>query len=96
MELLFVTLGGAMIAALLRYLIPGRHAYGSVLLPAIGVVVAAIVWAALTWVGWTFDGTWIWVVSLFAAGAVSLATALLLPRRRREADARLLARLSKP
>lgn len=96
MELLFVTIGGAGIGALLRYLLPGRGSYGAFLLPAVGVIVSAVVWAALTWLGWPFDGGWIWVVSLVLAGGSALALALLLPRRRHDADARLFASLSKP
>ena len=96
MELLFVVLGGVLLGALTRYTIPARHAYGALLLPALGGTVAAIVWAALTWAGLRFDGGWIWVWSLAAAGLASIALALLLPRRRREADDRMLLRLSRP
>ena len=37
--------------------------------PPIGAGVAAVVWVALTWLGWAWDGGWIWVVSLVAGGA---------------------------
>jgi len=94
MELLFVTLIAAGIGAVLRYLLPRRETHGMLLLPAVGAVVGAIVWTALLWLGWTFDGGWIWVVSLVAAGAASLATGLALPRVRERGDARLLAELS--
>jgi len=95
MELLFVALGGAIAGGLLRYLVPGRAAYGSVLLPAVGLVAASVVWAALTWAGWPFDGGWIWVASLAAAGVAALVTALVLPRRRRRSDASMLTRLAR-
>ncbi|MGV8859135.1 hypothetical protein [Rhodoglobus sp.] len=88
MELLFVTVIGASIAAILRYMLPSRGLYGSALLPAVGAAVTATVWVALVWIGLTFDGTWIWVISLVAGGGAALATALLLPRYREAADAR--------
>lgn len=94
MELLFVTIIGAGIGTILRYIIPGRHAYGALLAPAVGGAVAAAVWSGLTWLGWKFDGGWIWVVSLVAAGLAALAVELILPRVRQQADARMLHQLS--
>lgn len=96
MELLFATLGGTFFGAVFRYVIPGRSTYGSILLPAVGAVTAAIVWAGLTWLGWAFGGGWIWVVTLVASALVTLALAIWLPSRRRTADARLLESLTKP
>lgn len=96
MELLFVVLGGALIGIVPRYLLPGRDRYGFAVLPAIGAGVAAIVWAALTWLGWTFDGGWIWWVSLIAAGLVAFAAPLVIAPRRKHHDAALFERLSKP
>ena len=95
MELLFVTLGGAILGLGLRYVLPGRERYGVLLLPAVGAAVASIVWAALTWAGWKFDGGWIWVVSLAAAAVVPALVALQLSRARRIGDERLLQNLSR-
>lgn len=94
MELLFVTIIAAGIGAILNYAIPGRESYGSALLPAVAAAVSSTVWAGLTWLGWTFDGTWIWVAALVAGGAAALIVALVLPRSRKAADARLLHELS--
>ena len=94
MELLYVTVIGAGIGAIVRYAVPRRGSYGALLLPAIAAAVTSVVWVALLWLGLTFDGGWIWVASLGAAVVVSLAVALLLPRRRIESDAALLTTLS--
>lgn len=94
MELLFVTVIGAAIGGILRYLLPGRGAYGSLLLPAVGAAVTASVWVGLVWLGLKFDGTWIWVISLGVGGLVPLVLALVLPRRRGRTDAAALAELS--
>jgi len=94
-ELLFVFLGGAILGMSLRYLLRGREAHGALLLPAIGAATASVVWAALTWLGWSFDGGWIWVVSFAIAGIAVLGTGIVLPRRRRAADTLLLDRLSR-
>ena len=67
MELLFVTVIGASLGLIARYLLPSRGTYGALLLPAVSGVATAVVWVALLWVGLTFDGTWIWVASLAAA-----------------------------
>ncbi|WP_395242677.1 hypothetical protein ACGGZK_10840 [Agromyces sp. MMS24-K17] len=96
MELLFVTLGGAILGLAARYALPRRHTYGTVLVPAVGAGVAAIVWVGLTWLGWAWDGAWIWVVALAAAGVASALVALLLGPRRDQADAELFERLSRP
>lgn len=95
MELLFVTVIGAGIGLVLRYLIPQRDTYGVLLLPAVSAAATLIVWVALLWAGLTFDGTWIWVASLVAAAAAAALTAVILPRRRKQSDDALFARLSK-
>ena len=95
MELLFATVIGAILGTLVNYVVPGRQSYGSALLPASAAAVTAAVWVALVWLGWTFDGTWIWVVSLVAGTAVSLVLALTLPTKRRIADENLQRSLSK-
>ena len=95
MELLFVTIIGAGIGAIVRYSLPGRDTYGSALLPALAAAVTAAVWVGLLWaLQWSFDGGWIWLVSLAGGAAAALITALLAPKRRVAKDARLLAELS--
>ncbi len=95
MELLFVTVLGAGIGFVVRYLVPQRDAYGILLLPAVGAAATAITWVGLLWAArLTFDGTWIWVAALAAAVLASLAFAILLPRRRAEEDEQLFAKLS--
>jgi hypothetical protein len=95
MELLFVALIAFLIGLGIRYALPGRDTYGVALLPAIAAVVTAIVWVGLTWLGWKFDGGWIWVVSLGAGAIVSLVLALTVPRSRRGRDETMLQQLSR-
>ncbi|MBH0117654.1 hypothetical protein I6E52_12465 [Salinibacterium sp. NG253] len=95
MELLFVTVIGASLATIIRYLLPSRGMYGAALLPAVGAAVTATVWVALVWAGLTFDGTWIWVASLLAGIAVALVVAIRLPRHREAADVRSFEALSR-
>lgn len=92
---MFVALGGAILGLAARYGVPKRNTHGVLLVPAIGAVVASVVWAALTWVGWKFDGGWIWVVSLVAAGVVAALASVLLGRQRTARDTELLTRLSR-
>ena len=94
MELLFVVLIAAGLGFIAHYTLPGRETRGGLLLGAVAAAVSAVVWVALLWLGFTFDGGWIWVISLVAAGIATLIVALVLPGRRRAADARLLHELS--
>jgi hypothetical protein len=93
-EIVFVTVIGAGLGGLVRYLVPGRRSYGLALLPAVGAAVTSAVWAGLVWLGWPFDGGWIWTVSILAGIAADLVVALVLPRVRDAADARALHELS--
>jgi quaternary ammonium compound-resistance protein SugE len=95
MELLFVTLISFCIGLGVRYALPGRDTYGVALTPSLSAVVTAIVWVGLTWLGWKFDGGWIWVVSLVAGSVISLVLALVVPRTRRGRDENLLQQLSR-
>ena len=94
MELLFVLVIAAGIGAVLRYVLPSRGTYGIFLLPAIATVVTAVVWIGLLWLGWKFDGTWIWVASLGAGTVAALAAGIALPRLRKASDERKLNELA--
>jgi len=94
MELLFVVIGAAGLGIIPRYLLPGRDRYGSALLPGVSVVVASIAWAALTWLGWPFDGGWIWWVSLAAGVLAATAVPLLITGKRAKHDTELFQTLS--
>jgi len=95
MELLFVSLGGTLLGLGARYLIPGRATMGSVLVPALGTMVAAALWVALTWLGWQWDAGAIWWVALGGSGVVSFVASAVLARRRNQSDQRMLHRLMK-
>lgn len=96
MELLFVTVIGGAFALGVRYLVPGRQTHGLLLVPMIGAAATAAVWAICVWLGLTFDGGWIWVISLVLGPLTALTVALVLPKRRAAADDELLERLMKP
>ena len=93
MEMLFAVLGGGILGIAMRYALRGRATHGVILLPAVAVATAAVVWAALTWVGWKFDGGWIWFWTLFAAALVALIAGIIIPPARQRSDAELLAQL---
>ena len=95
MELLFVALGGALLGLIARYALPRRHTHGSVLVPAVGTGVAALVWVALTWLGWAWDGGWIWWVSFAVAALAAVVVDILLGKRREAADLAMLHTITK-
>ena len=94
MELVFVVLIAAGVGFIFSYALRGRETYGILLPAAVAASVASVVWAGLTWLGFGFDGGWIWVISLVAGALAGLAVVLVVPRRRHEADRALLAELS--
>lgn len=94
MELLFVVLGAAGLGALPRYVLPHRDTYGSALLPCVSAAVASIVWAVLSWLGWPFDGGWIWWASIGAGVLAAIVVPLLIAPVRRKRDQELFAKLA--
>lgn len=92
MELLFITLGGAILGLIARYTLAHRENHGVVLVPAIGAAVAAVIWVGLTWAGLAWDGGWIWVISLVVtAVVVGVADPLIGIYRERADIARFVA-----
>lgn len=94
MELLFVILIAAGLGFIARYTIRGRETHGGLLLAGVAAVVSAIVSSGLLWLGFTYDGGWIWAISLTAAGLAAIIVAATLPQRRRTSDRALLTKLS--
>ncbi len=86
MELLFAVLGGLIAGAVAHVVVPWRSTRGALLGPAVGGIVAAVVWEALTWAGWRYDGGWIWVTALVGAGVVAVVAEWVLGRRRTASD----------
>ncbi|WP_139417645.1 hypothetical protein [Agromyces laixinhei] len=96
MELIFIVVGGAILGFAMQFVVPQRHLRGVAVSGSIGAAVAAVVWVALTWLGWPWDGGWIWVVSLVASALVPAAVLYLITPRRERGDTALFERLSRP
>ncbi|GAB2463392.1 hypothetical protein HD599_000795 [Conyzicola lurida] len=94
MELLFVVLIAAGVGFILPYVLKGRETYGIVLPAAVAAAVSSVVWVGLLWLGFTFDGGWIWLISLVLGSLAALAVALIVPPRRYASDRTLLTKLS--
>ena len=95
MELLFISLAGAIIGLIARYTLPYRHAHGSVLVPAIGAGAAAVLWVGLTWAGMKWNGGWIWWIAIVATVIVTVGLDLLFGALRTRADTSRLHRLTR-
>lgn len=95
MELFFITLAGAIFGIGAYYLLPRRHIFGVILVPAIGVAASAILWVALTWAGLRWNGGLIWWISLIGTAAIVTAADLAIASWRTRTDAALLAKLTK-
>ena len=93
MELLFIVLGGAILGVIAHLALPGRGTRGAFLSPAVGAASAAVLWEALTWLGWPADGGWIWVVSLVVPAVVAAVVCRVTAKSRLAHDDGLVARL---
>ncbi|NYF13291.1 MULTISPECIES: hypothetical protein [unclassified Pseudoclavibacter] len=99
MELMFAGLAGILLGVAVQFAAPHRATRGTVLLPALGGIVALVAWQALTWLQgpapWlAYDGGWIWVITLVVAAVVTIAVGWSLSARRQHDDDDLLHRLS--
>ncbi|WP_146080225.1 hypothetical protein [Pseudoclavibacter sp. RFBG4] len=99
MELMFAGLAGILLGIAAQFAAPHRSTRGPVLLPALGGIVALVVWQALTWLQasapWlAYDGGWIWVITLAVAAIVTVSVGWSLSSRRQHDDDDLLHRLS--
>jgi peptidoglycan/LPS O-acetylase OafA/YrhL len=92
-ELLFIMLFGIAAGVAVHYALPWRGTHGIALIPAVAGIVAAIVWVGLTWLGWAWDGGWIWAVTLIVAAVVAAVVDLYLGRHRKSGDQRRLVAL---
>lgn len=90
-----MALGGVLLGLLARYTLPRRSTHGAVLVPAVGTAAAVVVWVALTWLGWAWNGGWIWWVSLGASLVAAVVVDVWLGRRRTEHDQRMLQTLTR-
>ncbi|MFS0729694.1 hypothetical protein ABC270_06370 [Curtobacterium sp. 1P10AnD] len=86
MELLFAVLGGLLVGAVAHVVLPWRASRGVLVGPVVGGVAAAVLWEALTWAGWPYDGGWIWVAALVGAAVAAVVVGWVLGSRRRSAD----------
>lgn len=93
MDILLALIFGAVLGAVLHYLMPARVTRGAALAPMLGAVVGGAVWLAFTWAGVTTESPWIWIVSVAAPAVVVPLTLLVLTRVRATHDARERLRL---
>ncbi|MFD2674172.1 hypothetical protein [Gulosibacter bifidus] len=101
LELIFAGLFGILIGAAAIPFAKPLSTIGLALLPGIGGATALIYWVAASWAMRLFNLTFlrydagnIWLYLVVIVAAVCFSIALMLPKRRAEADEDLLERLS--
>ena len=94
MELLFVALGGLLVGVVAYYALPLRAEKGAALVPALGAVVASVVWVILTWAGLRYDQPIIWIVTFAVTIAATVIAAIGISRARARRDEARLKELS--
>jgi uncharacterized membrane protein YeaQ/YmgE (transglycosylase-associated protein family) len=93
MEIVLALLFGAVIGIVVHFTLPGRDTRGAALAPIIGAVVSGAVWMILTWMGWTTDNGWLWLISIVAPVVVAYPVVALTTRQRHAHDGREKTRL---
>ncbi len=86
MQILYAIAIAAVIGIVLHFVIPGRHAYGIGLAPAVSAAVAAAAWAGLAWIGWDWTNGATWLISIGLGTVAALLVALLAPVARKQSD----------
>ncbi|GAA3915906.1 hypothetical protein [Microbacterium invictum] len=93
MQILLALIFGAAYGAVLHYTMPGRASRGVALAPIVGAVLGGLTWLVMTWLGFTLESPWLWLVSVIVP-VVVVPVALTVLRRVRDAhDARERVRL---
>ncbi len=86
MQILYAIAIAAVVGVVLRYVLPGRHAYGIALTPAVAAAAAAAAWGGLAWIGWDWTNGGTWAISIGAGAVAALLTVLLAPPVRKQSD----------
>ncbi len=93
MEIVLAVLAGVGAGLIAHYSLPHRDARGVALAPAIGAVLAAVIWALLTWVGWTTADPMLWLIGVGVPVVAVAPIAAILTQRRVAHDERERVRL---
>ena len=93
MELVLIVTFAGLIGAALRYIIPGRDRHGMIVLPALQVSIASVLWTASVWLGLDPTSVWPWLVSLVLSTGATIAIGIYLPKRRDREDQELFESL---
>ncbi|MDQ1137057.1 putative membrane protein YeaQ/YmgE (transglycosylase-associated protein family) [Microbacterium sp. SORGH_AS 1204] len=93
MQILLGLILGAVIGLAAHFTLPHREVRGAALAPLAGAAAAAVVWTALTWMGFGVDAPVLWLVAVLAPAATVFALLPLLSRARLSRDAADRARL---
>lgn len=94
MELVLVITFAGLIAAAIRYMVPGRDRHGLGLLPSLGVVVGSLSWVIAVWAGLAPRSVWPWLISLGLTVVVAVWVAVWLPKKRDADDAAMFEALT--
>jgi ABC-type enterobactin transport system permease subunit len=93
MEIVLAILAGVGAGLIAQYSLPHRDVRGVALVPAIGGVLAAATWTALTWAGWTTLDPMLWVIGMGVPAVAVAPVAAIITQARVAHDERERARL---
>ena len=94
MELVLVITFAGLIAAAIRYMVPGRDRHGLGLMPSVGVIVGSLSYVIAVWAGLAPRSVWPWVISLGLTIAVTVWLGIWLPKKRDADDEAMFARMT--
>jgi type II secretory pathway component PulM len=94
MELVLVITFAGLIAAAIRYMVPGRDRHGLGLMPSVGVIVGSLTFVIAVWAGLAPRSVWAWVISLGLTIMVTVWLGIWLPKKRDADDDAMFVRMT--
>lgn len=93
MLILLALLVAVVLGIAIHYGTPDPRGRGVVLVPAISTATAAVVWSAMTWMGFAESSFWIWLAALVIPIVITYPVALWIAASRMSRRAAERARL---
>jgi hypothetical protein len=93
MELAVIFFYALLLALVAPFVLPKSDFYGKLVPGSIALAAGSVLWIALTWLGFSYEDAWIWLVVMLAMPAISWFAVSRLNKSRIELEAKQLESL---